>query len=100
MIIYTIRAYSRKAGHVCGITKKRESLANGHNYDFFPPNFTNLGHLECHTLPKQNVVLKVFTENELFHYPNRALHTGTSSNKWLKEPSDCSTKLEYKLALE
>ena len=33
----TVRAYSRKQGHACGITKKgQENSWKGHNYDFFP----------------------------------------------------------------
>ena len=31
------RAYSRKQGYVCGITKKgQERSWEGHNYEFFP----------------------------------------------------------------
>ena len=67
MIIYTVRVYSRKSELACGITKKgKESPANGHNYEFFPPTFPNLGHLECYTFPKWQMVLKAFTENKFF----------------------------------
>ena len=34
---------------------------------------------------KQNVVLKVLTENKLFYLSKGALHAGTAHNKWLKE---------------
>ena len=40
MIIYTVRAYSRKAGHVCGITKKRErKFSKRAQLRFFPSKF-------------------------------------------------------------
>ena len=42
------RAYSRKQGHACGITKKgQESPVKGNNSGFLPLIFNNLGHLEC-----------------------------------------------------
>ena len=44
------RAYSRKSGHACGITKKeQESPVKGHNFGFLPLIFANLGNLECYT---------------------------------------------------
>ena len=44
------RAYSRKKGHVCVITKKeKESPVKGHNYESSALTFPNLGHLECCT---------------------------------------------------
>ena len=40
------RAYSRKQGHTCGITKKgQKSLVKGHNCRFLFLTFPNLGHL-------------------------------------------------------
>ena len=45
-----VRAYSKKYGHACGITKKgQESPVKGHSFGFAPLIFANLGHLECYT---------------------------------------------------
>ena len=50
---FTDRAYSRKYGRACGLTKKGQKRSvKGHNYQFFPLNFPNLGHLECYNSPK------------------------------------------------
>ena len=41
------RAYSRKEGHACSLTKKgQESPVKGHNCGFLPLILPNLGHLE------------------------------------------------------
>ena len=57
-------------------TKKgQESLVKGHNYEFFPLNFSNIGH----------VILKVFIENKLSCFSKRALCGGAARSKWLKE---------------
>ena len=57
-------------------TKKgQESLVKGHNYEFFPPNVSNIG----------QVILKVFIENKLSCFSKRALGGGTARSKWLKE---------------
>ena len=82
-----IRAYSRKQGHACGITKTgQERSIKWHSYELFPLNVSNLGDLESDPpLPTGHEVLKVSPENKLFHFIKRALRSGTSSNKWLNE---------------
>ena len=45
-MVITSNAYSRKWGHTCGITQKRQkSPVKGHNCGFLPLIFSNLGHL-------------------------------------------------------
>ena len=45
-----IRAYSRKKGYACGMTKKgQNSSVKGHNCGFLPLIFPKLGHLECNS---------------------------------------------------
>ena len=57
------RAYSRKQGHACGITKKgRESPVKGHNCGFLLLIFPNTGHLECYTPSPHPVKRHVFLE--------------------------------------
>ena len=61
------RAYSCKKWYCCCITKRaQETPFKGHISEILPPIFPNLGHSECCTLPKQHVVLKVLTENNVF----------------------------------
>ena len=81
----TSRAYSRKYGHVCGITKKgQESLVKGHSFGFLPLIFANLGHLERYTPSKWYVFLEVLVEKKAFCFSKRALCASTACNKWLK----------------
>ena len=61
-----------------------ESGVKGHNFEFLPENFPNLGHWEWYTPTKQDVVLKVLTENKVFYVSKRALCAGTTCNKALK----------------
>ena len=43
-----IQAYFTGKGHACGITKREQQRPlKGHNYEFLPIIFPNLGHLEC-----------------------------------------------------
>ena len=65
-------AYSRKSGHACSKTKKRQGISvKGHNYEFLLLNFPNIN--EIQHPHKRHVVLKVFTENKLFCFSKRAL---------------------------
>ena len=53
----TYRAYFRKEGNACSITKKgQESQVNGHSYGFLTLIFPNLRHLEHTTFPSMACV--------------------------------------------
>ena len=79
------RAYSRKEGHACDVTKKgQESPVEEHNCGFLPIIFRNSGHLERYTPPKRHVFLEFLVEKKTFRFSKRALRAGTACNKWLK----------------
>ena len=63
--------------------KGQESRVKRDNFGFLPKNFPNSG-IENATPPKQDVVLKVLTENKVFYVSKWAWHASTPCNNGLK----------------
>ena len=70
---------------MCAITKKgQESPVKGHNCEFLPLIFFKFRAFRMLHPPKQHVALEFLVEKKVFCFAKRALHEGTTHNKWLK----------------
>ena len=81
----TTGAYSRKQGHVCGITKKgQESPLKVHISESLPHIFSKFRVFWILPTPKRHVVLKVLAEDKVFYFWKMAFRPGTAHDRWLK----------------
>ena len=76
--LYKSGGYPRRYEHAYGTAEKwQERSLKEHNYNFFPLDIPNLGHLvNTHV---------ACTEKKLFHFSKRDLRVDIARNKWLKE---------------